>query len=81
VFHVKATAAVSHDDRDIEFHDLSDMIRTWWGPGARECGSASCESLARELAGYLGDQGVVVASVEVSEDGESGAVLTLPPDV
>jgi hypothetical protein len=76
LFHVKAAARVAHDDRDTEFHDLSDMIRAWWGLPIRECGTASCEALARDLAGYLAAADVDVAWTEVSEDGESGAIFT-----
>ena len=54
LFIVTAWARVGHDDRDTEFHDLSDTIRAWWGPGeAREWGDASCETLARRLAAVL----------------------------
>ncbi len=78
LFHVRAAVRVAHDDRDTEFHDLSDMIRGWWGPGARECDAMSCEALARELGAWLRNRGVAVASAEVSEDGESGSVVTFP---
>lgn len=77
LFHVRADALVSHDDRDIEFHDLSDMLREWWGHGDRQCGDRSCEALARELAGYLLERGVTVTTAEVAEDGECGAVVTI----
>lgn len=75
LFHVRAAVAVRHDDRDTEFHDLMDLVRQWWGPGDRECGAASCEALARDLAAFLGSRGLAVAEVEVSEDGEAGAVF------
>ena len=76
LFHCKATVAVEHDDRDVEFHDLRRHITDWWGPGDRKCGSKSCETLARELAGYLEIRGCKVVEVEVSEDGECGAIYT-----
>jgi hypothetical protein len=77
LFHIHAEVAVTHDERDIEFHDLRSYITNWWGPGDRECGTDSCETLARDLARYLDIAGVPVVFVEVSEDGESGAVLSI----
>jgi len=72
VFHVKAEWRVSHDDRDIEFilakrrlddaiavHRLDEDRSTW-----------SCESWARWIIEALG-----AARVEVSEDGENGAIV------
>ncbi|GAA1961967.1 hypothetical protein [Amycolatopsis minnesotensis] len=77
LFHITVHVAVAHDDRDVEFHDLQDLIRTWWGPVARECGSASCEDLARQLWTHLReDHQLTPVRVEVSEDAESGATLT-----
>jgi hypothetical protein len=78
LFRVTAHAAVAHDDRDTEFHDLAALIRRWWGEGERECGDASCETLARALADWLAAAGVPVTATEVSEDGQCGAVYTIP---
>lgn len=76
LFHVEAVAHVTHDERDVEFHDLQDMLRAWWGAPPRECGSDSCETLARDLTGHLEEAGVLVQSVTVSEDGEAWATHT-----
>jgi hypothetical protein len=76
LFIVAVAVAVDHDDRDTEFHDLADLIREWWGPPGRDWGASSCETLARGLAATLDDAGAAVVSVEVSEDGESGATYT-----
>lgn len=75
LFHIRAEVAAGHDDRDVEFHDLQDLIRDWWGPDTRDHGSNSCEHLARALGQYLTDEGCTVVSVEVSEDDECGAVV------
>lgn len=71
--HVK----VGHEDRDVEFHDLRDLIGCWWvESGGQERGSASCERMGREVADYLaGRHGLSVARVVVSEDGYDGATL------
>lgn len=74
LFRIRVSAEVLHDDRDVEFHDLRGYIAAWWGPGDRECGTRSCEELARELAAYCDDLAVSVTAVAVSEDGEAGAV-------
>lgn len=78
LFHLHARVRVTHEDRQVEFHDLSDTLRTWWGPHPRDCGTASCETLARALAAHLDQLGMSVHTVTVSEDGEHGATLTYP---
>lgn len=76
LFHITAHVAVSHDERDVEFHDLQDVIRGWWGPGARELGSSSCETIAKDLWFHLVDLGMRPTAIDVSEDGEAGATVT-----
>lgn len=75
LFHIRVEVAVAHDDRDVEFHDLQDEIRGWWGYGPRECGTDSCEALARQLGEHLAATGMRVVRVDVAEDGENGAVV------
>lgn len=76
LFVIEVEVPVVHDDRDVEFHDLQDLIRQWWGPDAREWGAASCEHIAKELLAHLqGAHGINPSRVTVSEDGESGATL------
>lgn len=76
-FNIRASVRVSHSDRDIEFHDLRDMIADWWGPGSKELGRMSCEDIALEVKEHLHlAHDLTVVSVEVSEDGYDGAVLT-----
>lgn len=77
LFHIRVKVIVSHNDRDVEFHDLSDTIREWWGPGSREWGDLSCESIARQLLDYLSDQGMQIVLVEIGEDKENGAAITV----
>lgn len=71
-FHVRPEIVVSHDDREIEFHDLRDIVIGWWQP---EQGDNSCETIARDLWAYLESLGLTVASITVSEDGYEGATL------
>lgn len=77
LFHIEVEVAVTHDDRDVEFHDLQDLVREWWGPGAHEWDSSSCETIAGVLADtLLLEHGIQVNRVTISEDGECGATLT-----
>jgi hypothetical protein len=77
LFLVEATVSVSHDDRDVEFHDLRDHILDWiesfpyWeGTPTRSMLGLSCEHLARNLLVYLNEMKLRVKKVSVSEDGE-----------
>lgn len=75
LFHIRVHVGVRHDDRDVEFHDLQDLVRLWWGDGAREWDTTSCEGIARQLWTYLEECRLAPTVVGVSEDGESGATL------
>lgn len=91
VFHVRVEVPVSHDDRDVEYHDLLSAVRTVCsnlGPptddrAAVELGGRSCEMIAREIASSV--KGLFATqlrqiSVDVSEDGECGStVVTTTP--
>lgn len=80
-FHVKVSMLVTHDDREVEFHDLLDHVvaasETLGVPsvsGWRDLGAMSCEMIARNIAArvavvYPGRR----VEVDVSEDGECGA--------
>lgn len=88
-FHVRVACAVSHADRDIEFITLKGVVESMlaeyppaWSPkgdciaGLRDIGHRSCEHVAEELVELLQSDGFDVAYVEVSEDGENGAVAS-----
>lgn len=81
-FHFSACVRVGHNERDVEFHDLGDLIeasaREYGGefhPDALlvDFGSASCETLAHHVYGCLVGRGLSVVWVEVSEDGQFSA--------
>lgn len=81
MFHVKLTTEVAHSDRQIEFHDLLDMARGLFDTGD---GTWSCERMAGNLAEIMATNLDRWVSVEVSEDGECGAVVEAqkkPPPV
>lgn len=78
LFGICVWVRVSHDERDVEFHDLRSMIEAWWtDSGGPERDTASCESMATALGEHLArDRGLAVTGVEVNEDGENGAQVT-----
>lgn len=81
MFHAKASVPVGHNDRELEFILLKEallkQVKALWPD--RKFGTLSCESIAEVLGRWL----VVTyelpwARVEVNEDGENGAVVTVP---
>jgi hypothetical protein len=86
-FGVRAEITVGHDDRDVEFHDLLDVVASacdFLGPRAvgkvgNHLGPMSCEMMARDVLAAIGARwpGRRVA-VTVDEDGEAGATVVLP---
>lgn len=80
LFHVRVDVDVTHDDREVEFHDLLDVVTdACEGLGqkargvGRDLGSMSCETIAlyvveKVLARWPGR----TLACEVSEDGEAG---------
>jgi len=81
IFHFKATVSVQHNDRDIEFILFKRELEGLYNYGVMEIDHKSCEMLAEELINYIvkGYPGRQVA-VEVSEDGENGAILEYIPE-
>lgn len=76
-FVIKAYAAVSHSDRDIEFIVLKHQIQAYlhekyfypkWN--LLKFGGMSCEMIAKELIDQFN-----LTKCEVSEDGENGALV------
>lgn len=85
VFHVRVEVPVTHDDRDIEFHDLLSAVeaacmllgtaRNHTDPAVVFLDSMSCEQIAVNIAHTVRNRWdhVAFVSCEVSEDGENGA--------
>ena len=73
LFKVQVRAVVQHNDRDIEFITLKEMVERhcfeqWHG---RDIGQMSCEAIAQEILEAFPE----LESCTVSEDGENGATL------
>jgi len=84
IFHYRVEIGVGETDREIEFigfkHDLQNWVYEVYAPGPHggdvDFEERSCEILAEELLDYIMDihPGRCVL-VEVSEDGENGAII------
>jgi len=77
LFHVKVSLRVSHNQRELEFfmmqHSLILFVRRTFEEKKFEL---SCEDIAQQIAEFFVQYGEgVLAEVEVSEDGENGAIL------
>ena len=79
LFHVKLTIDVTHADREIEFHDVQDLL-------AVDCDSlnhddlGSCEHIAMQLVDAMKHRYPERRiEAEVSEDGENGGVVLWLP--
>jgi hypothetical protein len=74
-FEVEARIEITHDDREIEFHDFLDYCKANT-PGG-DMNNRSCEMIAKDLIRNIQERyhGRKV-SVSVFEDGEVGAICT-----
>lgn len=81
IFYCVTTAEVFEDDRDIEFFALKSQISEFWNSKKQQLGEGvdwSCEQMAKMLLTYLHKiyPGRCL-SVDISEDNENGAVVTM----
>lgn len=76
LFKFKVTISVTHNERDIEFHQFQTWLESLYAEGQLEADNKSCETLAEELLTMIVTRypGRLV-EVEVSEDGECGSVI------
>ena len=77
IFHFRISISVMHNDRDIEFIQFKRELEGLYSDGIMAMDYKSCEMLAEELITYInGKYPGREGSVEVSEDGENGAILS-----
>jgi hypothetical protein len=79
-FHCTVTIPVTHDDRQVEFHDLLDYCRSLTpdGAGPVELNDASCERVAEHLATTVARRfEVSPVTAAVSEDGYVTGTVTV----
>jgi len=81
VFHFRVDIEVWHNDRDIEFILFKRELESLYGDDILKLNYQSCEMMGNDLAAYLQETypGRDL-KVEVSEDGENGAVLYYPSE-
>lgn len=76
-FHVELTVSVDHDNRDVEFillkRELDEFIQATLLDGRD---TLSCEQMGVEIADHFSDVYGPGVTVDVSEDGENGAVVS-----
>lgn len=76
MFKFRVTVEVTHNDRDIEFILLKRELEGLYAGDVMKIDYKSCEMLAEELIEYiLHKYPNRSVTVEVSEDGENGAIL------
>jgi hypothetical protein len=80
MFHFKATISVTHNDRELEFILIKRELENLYNGGTMQIDSKSCEMLAEELIEYISQKypGRYI-EIEISEDGENGAILSYYP--
>ena len=72
LFHVRMEKEVFHDNRDVEFIMFKNKVEDWIKTNYcyKNLGHKSCEMMARQLMEVFDCD-----LVEVSEDGENGAII------
>jgi hypothetical protein len=81
IFHYRVRIEVFHDDRDIEFILFKRELEQLYDVGALDMNYKSCEMLADDLASYIqAEYPGRELTIEVSEDGENGAMNDYPVD-
>jgi len=77
IFHFKVHIEVTHMDRDIEFIIFKRWLQSLYSDNTLELNNRSCEMLANELHAIIHERYPHRdITIEVSEDDESGAVLS-----
>lgn len=73
LFKVRVWFKVTHDDRELEFLLMKKKVEDYLEAFEFRQDVGSCEMICKELV----DIDARITKVEVSEDGENGAILTL----
>ena len=82
IFHFKVAIEVFHDDRDIEFIQFKRWMEDMYSEGTLKLDYKSCEMISDDLYTTIQDRypGRDVW-IEVSEDGENGALTQYSKDI
>lgn len=79
IFHFKVSIEVFHQDRDLEFILIKRWLENLYGTGTLVLDFKSCEMIADDLYAVIATRwpGRWI-QIEVSEDGENGAIMNYP---
>ena len=81
MFHFKITLEVFHDDREVEFILFKRELERQYDQGTLQLDYKSCEMMADDIANYImAHYPGRDLTVEVSEDGEKGAICFYEKD-
>ena len=82
MFHIRVELQVFHDDREVEFILFKRELEQQYEAGILQLDYKSCEMMSDELAAYIRQHypGRFM-KIEVSEDGENGAVCYYSGDL
>jgi hypothetical protein len=79
MFHFRVDVEVFHNDRDIEFILFKRELEALYSGGILQLDYQSCEMIANDIAAYIQETYPGRdTKIEVSEDGENGAVAYYP---
>ena len=82
LFKFKVSVSVTHNEREIEYHQFLNWLNDLYDQSTLDASNKSCESLAEELINcVLNKYPGRAVTVEVSEDGECGSVLSAFPSL
>lgn len=77
-FYFYVTVGVTHNDRDLEFHQFRRWCESLYADGTMDIDNHSCEMLAEDLIKAINDKYPNRSiKVEVYEDDINGAILEL----
>jgi hypothetical protein len=80
MFHFRVRIVVWHDDREIEFIQFKRWLESLYSGNILELNYKSCEMIADDLLSQIiGRYAGRDIEIEVSEDGENGAILQYKP--
>lgn len=80
MFHFKVSIDVMHNNREIEFIMFKEWLERLYSSNTLQLNNHSCEMIAEELYTKIQEnypERTVI--IEVSEDGENGAIITFNP--
>ena len=80
MFHFRVRIVVHHDDREIEFIQFKRWLESLYSGNILELNYKSCEMISDNLLSQIiGRYPARDIEIEVSEDGENGAILQYKP--